>query len=142
MKLDFRKLPQLLAGVSVLVLWTGLTYGFSGQRDALDMERSLVDLQVRVSQLERYAPAAQQANSRRNTCISNLKQVESAKEQWAMVYKMGAQDTASSEDLVGTPSTGFLKKFPQCPIGGRYTIGSMSVRPTCSRGESDAHYLY
>jgi prepilin-type N-terminal cleavage/methylation domain-containing protein len=71
-------------------------------------------------------------NSQRNTCISNLKQVEAAKEQWAMVTSAGANATPSADDLVGNAETGFIKTFPECPAGGTYTIGSMSVRPTCT----------
>jgi prepilin-type N-terminal cleavage/methylation domain-containing protein len=79
-------------------------------------------------------------NSQRNTCISNLKQIESAKEQWAMVNKKGATDTPGSDDLVGDATTGFLKSYPTCPTGGDYTIGDMSTRPACSKA-ADGHVL-
>ena len=72
------------------------------------------------------------ANSQKNTCVSNLKQIESAKEQWAMVNKKGAGDTPNSGDLVGSATTGFLKTYPSCPTSGTYTIGDMSTRPSCS----------
>src|ERR1051325_1964951 len=71
------------------------------------------------------------ANSQRNSCIANLKQIESAKEQWAMVNKKGSTDTPVSSDLVGDATTGFMKSYPACPTGGDYTIGDMSTRPTC-----------
>ncbi len=70
--------------------------------------------------------------SQTNTCVSNLKQIESAKEQWAMVNKKGATDTPADTDLVGTASDGFLKVYPTCPTAGTYTIGNMSTRPACS----------
>jgi prepilin-type N-terminal cleavage/methylation domain-containing protein len=79
-------------------------------------------------------------NSQRNTCISNLKQIESAKEQWAMVNKKGATDTPTSTNLVGDATTGFLKSYPTCPTGGTYTIGDMSTRPACSKS-ADGHVL-
>jgi prepilin-type N-terminal cleavage/methylation domain-containing protein len=79
-------------------------------------------------------------NSQRNTCISNLKQIESAKEQWAMVNKKGATDTPASSDLVGSTTTGFLKSYPSCPTGGDYTVGDMSTRPSCSKA-ADGHVL-
>jgi len=81
------------------------------------------------------------ANSQKNSCIANLKQIESAKEQWAMVNKKGATDTPTSTDLVGDASTGFMKAYPSCPTGGTYTIGNMSTRPVCSKSSSDGHTL-
>ncbi len=63
-----------------------------------------------------------------STCVANLKQIESAKEQWAMETKQAATATPASTDLVST----FMKTMPSCPSGGTYTIGTLSVRPTCS----------
>ena len=80
------------------------------------------------------------SNSQKNTCVSNLKQIESAKEQWAMVNKKGATDTPTSTDLVGDATSGFLKAYPECPTGGSYTIGNMSTRPVCSKS-ADGHAL-
>ncbi|MEZ0324688.1 MAG: competence type IV pilus major pilin ComGC [Fimbriimonas sp.] len=80
------------------------------------------------------------SNSQKNTCLSNLKQIESAKEQWAMVNKKGATDTPTSTNLVGDATTGFLKSYPTCPTGGAYTIGDMSTRPVCSKS-ADGHVL-
>jgi prepilin-type N-terminal cleavage/methylation domain-containing protein len=71
-------------------------------------------------------------NSQTNGCIENLREIEAAKEQWAMVLKQGPTATPGSTDLVGTVTTGFLKTFPSCPGGGTYTIGNMQTRPTCT----------
>jgi len=78
------------------------------------------------------------ANSQKNTCIANLKQIESAKEQWAMINKKGATDSPASTDLVGSATDGFLKAYPSCPSGGAYTIGDMSTRPVCDYGNGHA----
>ena len=67
-----------------------------------------------------------------STCVSNLKQIEGAKEQWAMVNKKGATDTPTSTELVGDATTGFIKTYPSCPTSGTYTIGNMSTRPVCT----------
>ncbi|CAN5339675.1 N/A [soil metagenome] len=80
------------------------------------------------------------ATSQKNTCIANLKQIESAKEQWAMVNKKGATDSPVSSDLVGTATDGFMKAYPLCPTSGTYTIGHMSTRPVCSKS-ADGHVL-
>ena len=80
------------------------------------------------------------ARSQTSTCIANLKQIEGAKEQWAMVNKKGATDTPVSTDLVGTATDGYLKSYPECPTSGTYTIGNMSARPLCSKS-ADGHTL-
>ncbi len=80
------------------------------------------------------------SNSQKNSCLANLKQIEGAKEQWAMVAKKGATDTPVEADLLGTATTGFLKTFPTCPTSGTYTIGDMSTRPACSKS-ADGHTL-
>jgi prepilin-type N-terminal cleavage/methylation domain-containing protein len=80
------------------------------------------------------------SNSQKNSCAANLKQIEGAKEQWAMVAKKGATDTPVSGDLLGSPTAGFLKSWPTCPTGGTYTIGDMSTRPVCSKS-ADGHTL-
>jgi len=71
-------------------------------------------------------------NSQTNACIGNLKQIEAAKEQWAMVNKKSATDLPGMTDLVGDATTGFMKSYPSCPASGIYTIGDLQTRPTCS----------
>jgi prepilin-type N-terminal cleavage/methylation domain-containing protein len=73
-------------------------------------------------------------NSQDRTCIANLRQIESAKEQWAMEAGAGATSTPTQAQLVGDATTGFIKVWPTCPTSGTYTIGDMSTRPTCSVG--------
>jgi len=66
--------------------------------------------------------------SRAKSCQGNLRQVETAKEQWAMDTKAAATATPGWSDLVTT----YIKTKPKCPSSGTYTIGNMSTRPTCS----------
>ncbi len=80
------------------------------------------------------------SNSQKNTCMANLKQIEGAKEQWAMIAKKGSTDTPTSVELVGSATEGYLKTFPVCPTSGTYTIGDMSTRPVCSKS-ADGHAL-
>jgi prepilin-type N-terminal cleavage/methylation domain-containing protein len=74
--------------------------------------------------------------SRAKTCIANLRQIESGKEQWAMEMKKGATDTPVQGDL----EPNYVKKWPECPSGGTYTINNVSTAPTCSVGSP--HVLY
>jgi prepilin-type N-terminal cleavage/methylation domain-containing protein len=70
--------------------------------------------------------------SRTKSCIANLKQIEAAKEQWAMETKAASTATPAATDLYGTDK--YLKNTPACPSGGTYTIGDMATRPVCSVG--------
>jgi len=82
--------------------------------------------------------------SRAKSCVANLKQIESAKEQWAMDNKKNATDTPTTAELYGADK--YLKTEPICPSGGDYVEGNMATRPTCSIGvngadPSDDHVL-
>jgi len=67
-------------------------------------------------------------NSRIRTCIANLRQIEAAKEQWAMENKKGST-TPTTANL----SPDYMKSFPTCPSGAvAYTIGQVDANPTCS----------
>ena len=66
--------------------------------------------------------------SQQSTCIANLSQIESAKEEWAMETAQPATATPAWTDLV----TQYMKSQPNCPSGGAYTIQTLAVRPTCT----------
>ncbi len=69
------------------------------------------------------------SRSQTNSCISNLRQIETAKEQWAM--ENGQPPTAIPVQANLTPS--YMKYWPSCPMNGSYTIGPMDARPDCSQ---------
>ena len=71
-------------------------------------------------------------SSRAKACQSNLKQIDSAKEQYAMDNKLnnGSPITGGWTDLVG--SSAYIKATPVCPSNGTYAIGNVSADPTCS----------
>jgi len=80
--------------------------------------------------------------SRAKTCISNLKQIDAAKEQWAMDFKKNITDTPTEAQLTteAAESGRYIKKWPLCPSGGDYTgINLVGVDPVCSWG--GAHVL-
>ena len=73
-------------------------------------------------------------NSRRNSCIANLKQIDSAKEQYAMDQKLATGATVTMANLTD-PTNGYIKGAatgPVCPSGGTYTVNSVGTAPTCS----------
>jgi prepilin-type N-terminal cleavage/methylation domain-containing protein len=78
-------------------------------------------------------------NSRQKACIANLKQLEGAKEQWAMDTKAAPGATPTTTALYG--NTLYVKVEPLCPSNGAYTLGSMGTRPTCNRPSTEGHVL-
>lgn len=70
--------------------------------------------------------------SRTKSCIANLRQIDAAKEQWAMDNNAanGGAVTGGMGTLVG--GTGYMKATPNCPSGGTYTLGNIGTDPTCS----------
>lgn len=67
--------------------------------------------------------------SRRNSCIANLKQIDGAKEQWAMDTKQAPGAVPAWADL--TPN--YMKSQPTCPSNGVYTINGVGTNPTCDQ---------
>jgi hypothetical protein len=64
-----------------------------------------------------------------NACINNLRQIEAAKQQWALESGKKTGDVPVAQDLKPYFKNGI---FPTCPAGGTYTIGAVSNAPTCS----------
>jgi prepilin-type N-terminal cleavage/methylation domain-containing protein len=71
-------------------------------------------------------------SSRQKACISNLKQIQSAAEQWAMDEKAAAGDPGPGlADLVGDNL--YIKDAPACPSSGVYTYpATVGADPVCS----------
>jgi prepilin-type N-terminal cleavage/methylation domain-containing protein len=72
--------------------------------------------------------------SRAKACVANLKQIDSAKQQWAMDNRAaaGGSVTGDMATLVGT--NGYIKSTPVCPSSGAYTLNTIEVAPTCAIG--------
>ncbi len=77
-------------------------------------------------------------SSRTKACIGNLKQIDAAKEQWAMDNQKATGDAVTDTDIFGT--TSYIKAKPTCPSGGAYTLGGVGTSPTCSKS-ADGHTL-
>lgn len=67
--------------------------------------------------------------AQKNACINNLRQIDGAKQQWALENKKPDTAVPTRADLEP-----FLPNhhFPTCPAGGRYTINPVSEAPQCS----------
>ena len=69
--------------------------------------------------------------SQKNACIANLKQIDGAKNTWALEQKKVNSDSPGDTDLFGT--TLYIREKPVCPGSGTYTLGVVSDKPTCSQ---------
>jgi len=67
------------------------------------------------------------ATSQQNACINNLRQIDGAKNQWALEKGKKAGDVPTTQDLLP-----YLRRWPVCPAGGNYIIGAVGENPTCS----------
>jgi prepilin-type N-terminal cleavage/methylation domain-containing protein len=67
------------------------------------------------------------AETQKNSCINNLRQIDSAKEQWALAT--GKVDGAA---VIEAEVNEYIKKTPVCPAGGSYTYANVGTDPSCS----------
>jgi len=65
-----------------------------------------------------------------NACISNLRQIDGAKEMWVVENKKETSDTPTAQELDAYFKGGFSSL--KCPAGGVYTINPAGEKPTCS----------
>jgi hypothetical protein len=67
------------------------------------------------------------STSQQNACINNLRQLDAAKNEWALEKGKKSTDTPTMDDLKP-----YLGKIPHCPAGGTYTINAVGQPPECS----------
>jgi len=74
------------------------------------------------------------ATSQQNACINNLRQINSAVEQWAMEtgQAAGAPPPSLATDLTPYIQLNSNSAIPTCPAGGTYTINNISAVPQVS----------
>src|SRR5688572_33304085 len=66
--------------------------------------------------------------AQKNSCINNLRQIDGAKEQWALETKQSA-----GAATVDASVNAYIKGgAPSCPGGGTYTYAVVDNPPTCS----------
>ena len=68
-------------------------------------------------------------------CISNLKQIQGAIEQWALETKRSTNDLVSITDISGSPTnyiTQLINKDLRCPSRGTYSLTTVGEVPRCT----------
>ena len=76
--------------------------------------------------------------AQKNACIANLRQIESAVQQWALENKKSAASVVTTADV-----TPFLKNnvMPEEPAGAGYTVSTIDAAPLCTGPASAGHTL-
>jgi prepilin-type N-terminal cleavage/methylation domain-containing protein len=65
--------------------------------------------------------------AQKNACINNLRQIDGAKEQWALEKKV-----APGAAIVQAEVDAYIKGgTPKCPSSGNYTYNAVDTSPTC-----------
>src|SRR5689334_18130356 len=72
------------------------------------------------------------ATAQKNGCINNLRQIDGAKQQWALENNKSANATVTSTSITPYLGRGTTGQWPTCPGGGTYTVNNLSTAPACS----------
>ena len=71
--------------------------------------------------------------SQTNACINNLRQIDGAKQQWALENKqvstVAAPNMSVIQPYLGRGTAGTV---PTCPASGIYTINDLTTAPSCT----------
>lgn len=67
--------------------------------------------------------------AQKNACINNMRQIESAKDQWAIENKKTTGDIVTSDNVSAYIKGG----YPTCPASGAYTIGVIGTNVLCDK---------
>ena len=71
-----------------------------------------------------------------NVCINNLRQIDGAKNEWALENGETNGDVCTENDIKNFIKLDLKGNLPKCPQGGTYTIGKIGEPPTCSLGKT------
>ena len=67
-----------------------------------------------------------------NACINNLRQLDGAKEQWALEHGKKPGDVVTWKDIAPYLGRGERAARLWCPRGGVYRLGRLGEAPKCS----------
>jgi prepilin-type N-terminal cleavage/methylation domain-containing protein len=72
------------------------------------------------------------ATSQKNACINNLRQIDGAKQQWALETHQLSTASPVSTDIQPYLGRGTGGTWPACPANGTYAVNVVNVAPTCT----------
>ena len=102
--------------------------------DVANMKLEIAQLKTEKAKLElkhiksQKKVESQEAINNKNSCINNLRQIDSAKEQWALSERKRSGDTV---DINGVNKY-IVGGMPTCYSGGTYKYNCISEQPECS----------
>ena len=83
--------------------------------------------------------AKQTASAR--PCIANLRDLDSAKQQWAVENGKTNGAVCTEGDIKQFVKLDSNGNLPKCPQGGIYTIGKVGESVTCSLGKTNPNHV-
>jgi prepilin-type N-terminal cleavage/methylation domain-containing protein len=76
-------------------------------------------------------------SSQTNACINNLRQIDGAKQEWALEFKMAATAIPVATDIAPYMGRATGGSVPTCPLDSKsafsssYQMGDLQTAPTC-----------
>jgi myosin heavy subunit len=77
----------------------------------------------------RYGAQATPEQQQAHACMNNLRQIDGAKQQWALENKKDANAMPNAKELAVYFKDGVI---PKCPAGGTYSFNVVGAAPVCS----------
>jgi len=109
-------------------------------KQAQSAQSALAGAQAETQRAQQQAQALAQAQAQsvaqnkqqidlRNACINNLRQIDAAKQQWALQHNKTDDAAPSAQDIAP-----YFKDqiIPACPAAGQYTLNAVSGPPACT----------
>jgi len=133
-KMQVKKMTPMMAKIRGTITSTSRNVEINPSLSAADFNYPAprgVRLSV-MPQFNRAGSASSSKVSQRNACINNLRQLDAAKNQFALEKGKTNGDAVTEADIkpyIALDATGNL---PKCPAGGKYTLGKIGESPTCS----------
>jgi septal ring factor EnvC (AmiA/AmiB activator) len=129
LRAENQDLPRLRNQVTQLQMANQkLTQQFQSTLTAAQKQQDQLQ-QLAAENQQSRAIAAQLEVDQRNKCINNLRQLDAAKQQWALENNKTAEAIPTEQDLAPYIPGNAL---PTCPSGGTYTLNAVGVPPICS----------
>jgi len=129
LRADNQDLPRLRNQVTQLQSANQkLSEQFNAALNAAQQEQEQLQ-QIAAENQQARAAAQADADAERNACINNLRQIDAAKQQWALEKSKTTDAVPTEQDLLPYLKDGV---FPVCPSGGTYAINAVGEVPTCS----------
>jgi len=95
-------------------------------------QQQLQQLQTENQQLRNQSQQLQQTTAQQaqiNGCVNNLRQIDGAKQQWALENRKPATALVNQTELLRYFKDNVM---PVCPASGVYTLNTVGVAPTCN----------